>query len=94
MKTNVNNQISIPNDESDKKPMLCKSCFSYFGRCSQMDDKIVNLANEVLEDMHSNQNKDVKSDLLRDEIQELKASIELIKNQLNAVDQKLNGLVK
>lgn len=59
-----------------------------------MDDKIVNLANEVLEDMHSNQNKDVKSDLLRDEIQELKASIELIKNQLNAVDQKLNGLVK
>lgn len=59
-----------------------------------MDDKIVNLANEVLEDMHSNQNKDVKSDLLRDEIQELKASIELIKNQLNAVDQKLTGLVK
>lgn len=73
------------------KAILCKSCFSYFGQCSQMDDNIVNAANDVLEEMHSEQNK---RDLqLRDEIQELKVSMEFIKSQLSIANQKLSELV-
>lgn len=82
VKTNANNRISIPNTDDDLKQMLCNSCLSYFGRCSRMSDKIVKLANEVLKKVNAEKHKENHKDPLRDEIQELKASIELIKNIL------------
>lgn len=55
-----------------------------------MDDNIVNAANDVLERMHSEKNeRDLQ---LRDEIQELKVSMEFIKSQLSIANQKLSEL--
>lgn len=83
VRTNAYNQISIPNtDDRDIETMMCNSCFSYFGRCSRMSVKIVKLANGVLKKVNAEKFKKVDRDPLRCEIQELKASIELIKNIL------------
>lgn len=78
VRINANNQITIPNHDDDIKPMQC-SCFTYFGRCSTMSDKIVKLANCVLKKLNTEKYKEIEKDPLREEIKELKASIELIK---------------
>lgn len=89
IKTNENNKITIPHvdragadDDNDYEPMQCNNCLSYFGRCSRMSDKIVKLANDVLRRNNAEKYKSNKTDPLRDEINELKASLEIIKNIL------------
>lgn len=83
VRTNAYNQISIPNaDDRGIEIMMCNSCLSYFGRCSRMSAKIVKLANGVLKKVNAERFKKVDGDPLRCEIEELKASIEQIKNIL------------
>lgn len=87
IKINANNQITIPNkddggDDDDYEPMHCNNCLSYFGRCSRMGDKIVKMANGVLRKMNAEKFKEIKKDPVQDEINEIKAQLEIIKNIL------------
>lgn len=88
IRVNANNQITVPHmdngvaDDDDYEPMHCNSCLSYFGRCSRMSDKIVKMANCVLKKTNAEKYKVNKRDPLLDEINELKASVEIIKNIL------------
>lgn len=87
IKINANNKITIPNinddvQDDDYEPMQCNNCLAHFGRCSSMGDKIVKMANNVLKKTNAEKYKEIKRDPLRDEINELKASLEIIKNIL------------
>lgn len=82
IKTNANNQITVASSTDERDPMLCYSFLSRFGRYSKMSDEIVNDANVVLKKVNSETTKEVKKDPIKEENEELKATIELIKNQL------------
>lgn len=75
-------------NDDDYEPMKCNSCLSYFGRCSRMSDKIVKMANRVLRKKSAEKYKTNKKDPLREEINELKASLEIIKNILLSRETK------
>lgn len=87
VRINGNNRITIANEGDNEKPIQC-SCFSYFGRCSRMSDKIVKLANGVLKKLNAEKYKEIEKNPLREEIKELRASIELIKAVLLSKEVK------
>lgn len=97
VKINANNWITIPHkensagiggDDEDYEPMRCNSCLSYFGRCSRMSDKIVKMASGVLKKTNAEKYKAIAKDPIREEIHELKAQLEIIKNILLSRESK------
>lgn len=94
IKPNANNHITVPNisngvvNDDDYEPMQCNKCLSCFGRNSRMSDKVMEMANDVLKKMNAEKFKAFKQDPLRDEINELKASIEIMKNILLSLKSK------
>lgn len=53
-----------------------------------MSDKVLKMANDVLKRMNAEKFKTIKKDPLRDEINELKASLETIKSILLSRESK------
>lgn len=85
VKTNARNQISIPANEHDMEPMPCSNAIGCCGRCSRMDRKIVKSANLVLAKINAEKfevDEEAKGDPLKTEIEDIKASLEMMKSVL------------
>lgn len=91
VKTNAGNQITHPTNENSIEPIHCSSCISCFGHCSRMDNKIIKGANLVLAKVNAEKHEvdeAAKENPLRTEIEEMKVSIEIIKNLLLSGEKK------
>lgn len=80
VKPNAKNQISTPVEvetrdivEDDSETIQCENCFSCFGKCSQMEKKIVKHALAVLD----------KTKMEKIEQSKIEATLEIITNKLN-----------
>lgn len=80
VKPNANNEISTPLEvkskdvvDDDWQTVQCENCFSCFGKCSQMEKKIVKHALAVLDKAKAEKTKQ----------SEIEAKLEIITNKLD-----------
>lgn len=85
VKPNVNNEISTPLEakgkdivDDDLQTIQCENCFSCFGKCSQMEKKIVKHALAVLD----------KAKVEKTKQSEIEAKLEIITNKLDILLSK------
>lgn len=93
VKTNASNQITIPTDEIRViEPIQCSSCIPCFAHCSRMDNDIIKGANQVLAKVNAEKHEEyeaTKENPSRSEVEEIKDSIEIIKNLLSREKKKM-----
>ena len=85
VKPNANNEISTPLEvkskdivDDDLQTIQCENCFSCFGKCSQMEKKIVKHALAVLD----------KAKVEKTKQSEIEAKLEIITNKLDILLNK------